>query len=739
VADYPIFRGWGLFERAGRKLKQSITYPGIANEARRVELTAQEVQRRLAEDGLDTMRGREAFATGMARQILEHLGADPSIVDQVPFFERLADCLFEMIENEALFDTPELFAEDEPALRSRNWEMEDKLKRTAKVLTNLDEAIGGLCGMLEVAVAPIIKQHPALIEPKQATHSELSFETRLLDNLTGLPELIEQMVQLPFAPQFDEFQTTLNLKARLEHNLIAASQNFAGDLTVAPRSYKMPTRAAAASADKLVDTYLGGTPFAQLFDCVVDIAIPLATRFEHHHIVAGSGHGKTQTLQHFILHDLEAVASGKRSIVVIDSQSDLINNIAGLSLFAPGGPLAGRLVLIDPTDVEYPVALNLFDAGLDRLKDYSQLDREKLTNSVLELYDFVLGSLLDAGMTQKQTIIFRYITRLLLHIPDATIHTFRELLEEDGYETYRTHIEKLSGSARAFFDNEFQGSEFKSTRKQVLRRLYGILENQTFERMFSHPRSKLDLFTEMNSGKVILINTAKDLLKENGTEIFGRFFIAMIAQAAQERAVLSSKDRLPTLVYVDEANDYFDRNIGIILSQARKYNIGMVLAHQYLGQLDTRLQEAISANTAIKFAGGVSAKDARSVASEMRTEATMIEQQKKLSFAAFIKGTTNSAVSIGVDYGEMERLGRLTSEEKQSLLDDMRERYAVHYKQLNGAGADPEAYDDGDGDPEPPDGEPPEGSDPSGETVDAPDADVDDKHDEDDGKPMRWD
>jgi hypothetical protein len=56
--------------------------------------------------------------------------------------------------------------------------------------------------------------------------------------------------------------------------------------------------------------------------------------------------------------------------------------------------------------------------------------------------------------------------------------------------------------------------------------------------MFSHPRSKLDLFAEMNAGKVILINTAKDLLKETGTEIFGRFFIAMIAQAAQERAVL---------------------------------------------------------------------------------------------------------------------------------------------------------------------------------------------------------
>ncbi|WP_417320790.1 hypothetical protein [Erythrobacter aureus] len=138
----------------------------------------------------------------------------------------------------------------------------------------------------------------------------------------------------------------------------------------------------------------------------------------------------------------------------------------------------------------------------------------------------------------------------------------------------------------------------------MLRRLWGILENQTFERMFSHPRSRLDLFKEMNAGKVILINTAKDLLKEQGTEIFGRFFIAMIAQAAQERATLPEHKRTPTIVYVDEAQDYFDRNIGLILAQARKYNVGIVLAHQYLGPLEPKLQEAFSANTAIRFAGG---------------------------------------------------------------------------------------------------------------------------------------
>lgn len=441
----------------------------------------------------------------------------------------------------------------------------------------------------------------------------------------------------------------------------------------------MPSKASGLSAQDIVKTYLGGTPLAQLFDAYVPISIPAETRFEHHHIVAGSGHGKTQTLQHLILHDLDAVAEGRASIVVIDSQSDLINTITGLKVFAEGEPLHDRLCLIDPTDVEWPVALNLFDVGLSRINQYSQLDRERLINGVIELYDFVLGSLLDAGMTQKQSVIFRYITRLLIQIPGATVHTLRELLEDDGYDRYVEHIAKLEGSARAFFENEFRGKEFAATRRQVLRRLYGILENQSFERMFSHPKSKLDLFTEMNVGKVILINTAKDLLKENGAQIFGRFFIAMIAQAAQERAVLARDARMPTFVYVDEASDYFDRTIGIILSQARKNKIGMLLAHQYLGQSEPKLLEAIAANTAIKFAGGVSAKDARALAGDLRTDAASIENQERLSFAAYVKGVTPRAASIRVAAGSMEAQPRMSQADREKLRERMRAAYAVHY------------------------------------------------------------
>jgi hypothetical protein len=93
-----------------------------------------------------------------------------------------------------------------------------------------------------------------------------------------------------------------------------------------------------------------------------------------------------------------------------------------------------KIVIIDPKDVEWPVSLNLFDVGLERLDAYSQLDREQLINSILELYDFVLGKLLAAEMTQKQSVIFRYVTRLMLHIPDATIHTLVDLMQPDSEE-----------------------------------------------------------------------------------------------------------------------------------------------------------------------------------------------------------------------------------------------------------------------------------------------------------------
>ncbi|MCB1469462.1 MAG: ATP-binding protein, partial [Rhizobiaceae bacterium] len=471
-------------------------------------------------------------------------------------------------------------------------------------------------------------------------------------------------VEAVIAPFFanNDYHHFKTLRDRLNTNLDRTHRTN----PVFPRDYK---------GEDVIDAYLQGTRLKALFELKTPFEIPEERRFEHMHMVAGSGHGKTQTLQHFIAKDLADVERGDKSVVVIDSQGDMIRAILAAKVLPPE-----KIVLIDPEDIEYPVSLNLFSVGQGRLASYSALDRERLTNSIIELYDFVLGSLLSAGMTAKQSVVFRYVTRLMFHIPDATIHTLRDLMEPGGVAKYQRYINDLDATARRFFETEFDSKEFTNTKAQVLRRLYGVLENQTFERMFSHPQSKFDMFTELNEGKLILINTAKSLLKEQGTEVFGRFFIALIAQAAQERATLPDWGRLPAMVYVDEAQDYFDANIGIILSQARKYRVGMVLAHQYLGQLSNGLEAAFEANTSIKLAGGVSARDARALAGQMGADPDLIQRQPKGSFATFIRGLTDRAVPMSFPFFDLEKLPRATREERDAIRDCSRRAYAEPWR-----------------------------------------------------------
>ena len=483
------------------------------------------------------------------------------------------------------------------------------------------------------------------------------------DTLVGIEQFLHPLgrtIEAVVAPFFTDNGYSLfkELRQCLDANLQATHRVN----PVMPRDYR---------GDDAVKTYLQGTVLQELFALRTPFAIPEERRFEHTHIVAGSGQGKTQTLQHMIAGDLKRVARGEMSVVVIDSQGDMIRTLLRAQHVDPD-----QIVLIDPEDVGWPVSLNLFSVGQDRLQSYSALERERLTNSIIELYDFVLGSLLSAGMTAKQSVVFRYVTRLMFHIPGATIHTLRELMEPGGTEKYSENIAQLTGTPRQFFETEFDSKEFAATKTQVLRRLYGVLENQTFERMFSHPESKFDMFTELGAGKLILINTAKSLLKEQGTEIFGRFFIALIAQAAQERATLPGPRRLPAMVYVDEAQEYFDPNISVILSQARKYKVGMVMAHQYLGQLTGGLQEAFEANTAIKLAGGVSARDARALAGQMNCMPELIQQQPKGAFATYIRGLTEKAVPMAWPFFTIEKLPKATKEQREAIRQQSRNRYA---------------------------------------------------------------
>lgn len=655
---------YGLFHPSDRELAESAFL---------------EADREFLKAGIATTTERDALIrrlTAILRAEVEGVAAGFSL-DEVTDIVR------------ALFDFDELFVLEEPdwsqsRTTSEWWALRDQLQSQRDCARNFSTNCELVAETLAQLFGSVAAQLPTRSGPAAEGSITLSVQKR--DILGAFPETVEHILAAFFDDEVSERSLFRRTRRRLERNLVIASGGNPDDATAVQRNVVPPGKSTLTDRAQLLATYLGGTPLTQLFEGAVPVTIAQAVRFEHHHIVAGSGHGKTQTLQYLIAHDLQQVVEQRASVIVIDSQGDLIRTIRQLEVVNED-----NLVLVDPADVAFPVCLNLFDVQMERINSYSMLHREQMLNGILELYDFVLGSLLGAEMTQKQSVIFRYVTRLLLNIPDATIHTMLALFQEGGAAKYRQHILKLDGTARTFFETEFDSREFAQTKRQVVRRLYGILENQTFNRMFSHPRSKLDLYSEMNAGKLILINTAKDLLKETGSEILGRFFIAMITQAAQERATIPAQERMPTFVYVDEAQDYFDDNIEIILSQMRKQNVGLIAAHQYLDQLSPRLQAAFMANTSIKFAGGLSAKDARALAGEMRVPTEVLLGQAKGSFAASIRGTTRQAISLNFPFGYMEDMPRQSASRAEHVLAAMRSRFAVPYTEAEPSNSVPEA------------------------------------------------
>lgn len=375
--------------------------------------------------------------------------------------------------------------------------------------------------------------------------------------------------------------------------------------------------------------------FAEFMAIPIRIVIPAALRTEHHQIIASPGHGKSQCISNMILDDLETDAA----IVVIDSQGDLINSLATR---VP----ADRLILIDPETC--PPALNIFANGVKG---------EQETATAIELYEYIFSAL-DAKMTGKQALVYRYLSRLCMTVFGATINTMRDMLQPGGLVDYQKEIDQLGNNARAFFA-EFQqpkNNQYSDTRQEVLRRLLMVLEGETFSRMLAAREMKINLAREIDAGKVILISTNKKLLK-GGSSLLGRIFLAQVMQAVMSRAPGA---RRRTYLYIDEFADYAEDSHVLLdlFSQGRKYELGMVVCHQNLDQLTPKLAAAISSSTAIKFAGGVSSTDAGTLANQMRTDKLMIDRQRKGTFLAYFKDI--GVMPWPVDFGRIDRTPEVT-------------------------------------------------------------------------------
>lgn len=423
---------------------------------------------------------------------------------------------------------------------------------------------------------------------------------------------------------------------------------------------------------EMVDSYLSGTPFHELFLIPVPLKLTHEDRFNHMHVVGGTGAGKTSLIENLIIHDL--ISPDPPSLVLVDPHGDLIRKLTRANL-----GIQDRLIIIDPRDIHNPPALNVFALNNRRINSYDEATREQVTAGVIQTFDYLFSGLVGADLTAKQGVFFRYVARLMLSMPEtmgrnATIVDMLRLMSDAT--PYMPAINALSDIPKEFFLRDFNSKTFVQTKEQIRYRLQAIIENPTMARLFTSPETKVDLFAEMNRGAIILVDTAKDYLK-GASDNFGRFFISLVLQAVLERAAIPANRRKDTFLIIDEAASYFDSNIDDLLTEARKYKCGLVLAHQYLDQATGSLRASLAANTGTKFASGLSAADARAMATDMRTTPDFILSQPKLQFAAHIRNVTPQAVSIPIRAGSLAGAPKLSAEAFAGIMEANRRKVSL--------------------------------------------------------------
>ncbi len=498
--------------------------------------------------------------------------------------------------------------------------------------------------------------------------------TPLYEMVDGLPLILTKIMGTLCAPDLQEAGLFKSFGMSVDRRLCLASGIPWMERRSSKRKVLLPIERPDMPLGELSSLYTDETLFEGFFALPVPIPIPSEIRFEHTHIVGGTGHGKTQLLQYLIMDDLHRALDSDLSLVVIDPDGTLIKTISQTDYF--GEYLLGdRAIFIDPTDVDHPVGLNLFDVS--HLEGADARTRETIENNTIELFEYFFDALLGSELTGKQTTLFRYLGLLLMKIPGGNIHTLRELME-DGRQ-FKPYMEKLEGSARTFFEQRFFAKDLQATKTQVLSRLWGVLSNRSLDRIFSAKRNSINFDAALQSGKIIFIHTSKEYLGEEGSHIFARLMVALLGQALIRRAAVAPDQRNPTYIYIDEAEGVVDQTLVRLLAQARKYKGAITIAHQHLDQLSAGARAGILANTSIKLAGGVSAKDASALAPEFRSKADFILSQKKDAgashFALFAKNITPQGMTFAVPLGYAESCDRLNADDYTNLLTHSREEY----------------------------------------------------------------
>ncbi len=325
------------------------------------------------------------------------------------------------------------------------------------------------------------------------------------------------------------------------------------------------------------------------------VRLPNDLRLRHLHVIGASGSGKSTLLVDLIVQDIEA----GRGVGVLDPHGDLVDEILGR---IPEERLDDA-ILFDPADAEHPLAWNILEA-------HSELERTLLASDLVGIFRRFSTSWGD-----QMTSVLGNAVLVLLESPGSTLLDLREFLVD------RPTRERLLAAVddpylTSYFRHEFQLAAGKSV-GAILTRLDGFLRSKTVRQIVGARESRLDLRAVVDRGQIFLARLSQGAIGEENAALLGSLLVSKFHQITMSRQEVKKEERRPFFLYADECQEVATASMAQLLAGARKYGLGLVLAHQDLRQLEGKAPEVSSAllgNAGTRIAFRVGDRDAKSLA-----------------------------------------------------------------------------------------------------------------------------
>lgn len=358
-------------------------------------------------------------------------------------------------------------------------------------------------------------------------------------------------------------------------------------------------------------------------------------RARHMYILGKSGTGKSYLLGELAKQDI----ANNKGIAVIDPHGDLVRKLAN---YIPAKRIKDT-IYFKPADQERPMGLNILEAK-------SPAEAEMAAIQATDIFIKIFGNEIFGPRIQHY---FRNGCLTLMEDQDegATLIDVPRLFVDESYRKYK--VAKIQNpTVRSFWEHEYESTADRE-KKEIIpyfsSKFGPFITNRTMRNIVGQSRSGFNFQEVMDKKKILLIDLSKGELGDLNTQLLGLIMVAKFQSATMQRSKLDPKKRTPFFLYVDEFQNYATESFATLLSEARKYNLGLVMAHQYLRQIQdnekTSLREAVFGNIGALLSFRVSAEDADYLEKEFGSPVTAHDLSNISRFNAYCKMTVNNRLT----------------------------------------------------------------------------------------------